>query len=103
MKSLQILKCRKVKLVCLTHLIYLLFVSKELPDLMNNQVVVDIAERYSKTAAQVLLRHTVQRGIAVIPKSTNEGRIRENIEVKLDQIICLNSTWFCFKYLVQPL
>lgn len=62
-----------------------MFFSKELPDLMNNQVVVDIAEKYSKTPAQVLLRHTVQRGIAVIPKSTNEGRIRENIEVKLGQ------------------
>lgn len=62
-----------------------MFFSKELPDLMNNQVVVDIAEKYSKTPAQVLLRHTVQRGIAVIPKSTNDGRIRENIEVKLGQ------------------
>lgn len=48
---------------------------------MSNEVVVGIAEKVGKTAAQVLLRYTVQRGIAVIPKSTNPGRLRENIEV----------------------
>nr|CAD7434522.1 unnamed protein product [Timema monikensis] len=55
--------------------------SKELPDLMDNPVVKEIAERLSRTPAQVLLRHTVQRGIAVIPKSTNKDRIRQNFKV----------------------
>nr|CAD7578975.1 unnamed protein product [Timema californicum] len=55
--------------------------SKELPDLMDNPVVKEIAERLSRTPAQVLLRHTVQRGIAVIPKSTNKERIRQNFKV----------------------
>ncbi|KAG8323608.1 hypothetical protein J6590_001327 [Homalodisca vitripennis] len=56
-------------------------ISKEVPDLFNNPVVVEMTEKYSKTAAQVLLRHIVQKGIAVIPKSTNPGRMRENIEI----------------------
>uniref|UniRef100_A0A1B6LQZ9 NADP-dependent oxidoreductase domain-containing protein n=1 Tax=Graphocephala atropunctata TaxID=36148 RepID=A0A1B6LQZ9_9HEMI len=56
-------------------------ISKEMPDLFNNPVVVEMAEKYGKTAAQVLLRHIVQKGIAAIPKSTNPGRIRENIEI----------------------
>nr|CAD7440151.1 unnamed protein product [Timema bartmani] len=55
--------------------------SKELPDLMDNPVVKEIAERLSRTPAQVLLRHTVQRGIAVIPKSTNKDRIQQNFKV----------------------
>nr|CAD7452019.1 unnamed protein product [Timema tahoe] len=57
------------------------FSSKELPDLMDNPVVKEIAERLSRTPAQVLLRHTVQRGIAVIPKSTNKDRIQQNFKV----------------------
>ena len=32
-----------------------------------------------RTPAQVLLRWGVQRGTAVIPKSANEGRLRENL------------------------
>lgn len=39
----------------------------------------EIAARYGKTPAQVLLRWGVQHGFAVIPKSTNRDRIRENV------------------------
>ncbi|OAV42972.1 glyoxal reductase [Lewinella sp. 4G2] len=37
-----------------------------------------IAEKYNKTAAQVVLRWCLQNDIIVIPKSTNKGRIEEN-------------------------
>ena len=37
-----------------------------------------IGESYGKTAAQVVLRWCLQNDIIVIPKSTNQGRIREN-------------------------
>ena len=41
----------------------------------------EIARPYGKTAAQVLLRWDLQRGVVTIPKSTNPGRIRENFDV----------------------
>lgn len=55
--------------------------SRELPDLFANPVVREVAARVARTPAQVLLRHTVQRGIAVIPKSVTPSRMQENFEV----------------------
>ncbi|XP_053681219.1 1,5-anhydro-D-fructose reductase [Anopheles nili] len=52
---------------------------RDVPDLLDNPVVKEVAQRNEKTAAQVLLRHLLQRGIAAIPKSTNAGRLRQNI------------------------
>ncbi len=40
-----------------------------------------IADKYGKTVAQVALRWNVQRGVAVIPKSTKKARILENIDI----------------------
>lgn len=48
---------------------------------MENPVVLKIAEKYQKTPAQVLLRFLVQNKVATIPKSTNPGRLRENLNV----------------------
>lgn len=39
------------------------------------------AKRTGKTPAQILLRWSTQRGIAVIPKSNNPGRLQQNLEV----------------------
>lgn len=51
---------------------------------MNIPQVKEIAEKHNKTAAQVLLRHILQKGIVVIPKSVNDNRIRENIDVSVN-------------------
>ncbi|XP_011706567.1 PREDICTED: probable NAD(P)H-dependent D-xylose reductase xyl1, partial [Wasmannia auropunctata] len=51
------------------------------PDLLQNFTVLEIAEKYEKTPAQILLKHIIQRGIAAIPKSVNASRIKENIEL----------------------
>ena len=40
-----------------------------------------IAEEYGKSATQVVLRWHVQLGLVAIPKSSNPGRIAENIDV----------------------
>jgi len=40
-----------------------------------------IGKAYGKSAAQVVLRWCLQNDIIVIPKSTNQGRIRENGEL----------------------
>lgn len=55
--------------------------SKDILDLMNNPTVLKIANQHAKAPAQILLRHIVQRGIAAIPKSTNPGRIQQNLQV----------------------
>lgn len=52
-----------------------------LPDLLENPTVQEIAKSKGKSAAQILLRHTIQKGIIVIPKSINPDRIRENINI----------------------
>lgn len=40
-----------------------------------------IGEKYGKTPAQVMLRWHIQRGIAVIPKSTHIERMEENFNI----------------------
>jgi len=55
----------------------------EIPNLLEHPMVVKIAKRHQKTAAQVLMRYIAQLGIAVIPKSSNPDRIRANFEVSL--------------------
>lgn len=49
--------------------------------MLQNDVVLEIAEKYKKSPAQILLRFIVQNGIVVIPKSTNPQRIKENKEL----------------------
>jgi 2,5-diketo-D-gluconate reductase A len=41
----------------------------------------ELAEKYKKTAAQIMLRWQIQRGIVVIPKSTHYERMQENFDV----------------------
>ncbi|KAK8464509.1 hypothetical protein PHAVU_010G016600 [Phaseolus vulgaris] len=50
-------------------------------DILKNPVVVEIAEKLGKTPAQVALRWGLQSGHSVLPKSTNESRIKENFDV----------------------
>ena len=49
--------------------------------LFSNDLMIDLAEKYKKTIAQIILRWHVQRGIIPIPKSSNEERIKENLSI----------------------
>lgn len=40
-----------------------------------------VAEKHSKTVAQVMLRWVLQHGLVIIPKSEHEERIRENADI----------------------
>ena len=48
---------------------------------LSNRTVQRIAEQVGRTPAQVLLRWGLQRGLVVIPKSTNYDRIQANGEI----------------------
>ncbi|WP_246059184.1 aldo/keto reductase [Campylobacter troglodytis] len=47
----------------------------------KNETLMKIASKYNKTVAQITLRFLVEEGIVVIPKSSNEGRLRENYSI----------------------
>jgi 2,5-diketo-D-gluconate reductase A len=47
----------------------------------DNPVITEIAAKYGKSTAQVMLRWHIQRGVVVIPKSTHKERMAENFNV----------------------
>lgn len=50
-------------------------------DVLKNPVVTMVADKLGKTPAQVAIRWGLQMGHSVLPKSTNETRIKENFDV----------------------
>lgn len=50
-------------------------------DLLNNPVILELAEKYGKNAGQIILRFENQEGIIVFPKSLNPERIKSNMEI----------------------
>lgn len=50
-------------------------------DALKEAVITELAEKYGKTSAQVILRWHAQRGIISIPKSRNIQHQRENLAI----------------------
>jgi len=50
-------------------------------EVLDEDAVKQIANRHSKTPAQVVLRWHIQNGLIVIPKSVTPSRIKENIDI----------------------
>lgn len=48
-------------------------------ELLTNQIITEIAAAHKKSAAQVILRWNLQKGVVVIPGSSNPVHIAENI------------------------
>jgi methylglyoxal/glyoxal reductase len=48
---------------------------------MKDLKLVEIAEKYNKTPAQIIIRWALQLGVSTIPKSVNPKRIAENFNV----------------------
>ena len=49
--------------------------------LTEEKGLLKLAEKYGKTPAQIVLRWDLQNGVAIIPKSVHENRIRENCDL----------------------
>ena len=50
-------------------------------NMFKNPVLMNIAEKYQKSTAQVILRWLMQRNIVALAKSTHIERMKENIEI----------------------
>ncbi|WP_211287809.1 aldo/keto reductase [Petrotoga mexicana] len=48
---------------------------------LNISQIVDIANKYKKTPAQIVLRWDLQHGVVTIPKSVHKERIKENADI----------------------
>lgn len=49
--------------------------------IFTNPVLVEIGEKYGKSAAQVALRWNIDRGVVVIPKSVHKNRMEQNFDI----------------------
>ena len=67
-------------------------------ELLSDPVLSKIAARHNKSVAQVILRWDLQRGVVIIPGSSNPDHIKENISIfdfsltddEMEQIAALN-------------
>ena len=50
-------------------------------DLLENETIVSLAKKYNKNAGQIILRWIYQEGVIFLPKSTNEERMKGNIDI----------------------
>ena len=50
-------------------------------EMFSEPVVTSLSKKYNKTPAQILLRFLIQKGIIVIPRSTQPEHIKENFEI----------------------
>lgn len=50
-------------------------------ELLGDEVITEIAENHGVSSAQVILRWNLQKGVSVIPGSSNPEHIRENTEL----------------------
>ena len=50
-------------------------------ELLNNETILKIANNHNVSAAQVILRWNLQKGVVVIPGSSNPDHIKENTDI----------------------
>lgn len=60
---------------------YAPFGQGKINEIYNNNILNNIAKKYNKTPRQIVLRYFTQRDIAVIPKTTDVEKMKENISI----------------------
>ena len=50
-------------------------------NVLENETLKALAEKYGKSPAQIVIRWDIQRGVVVMPKSTHKDRIASNMQV----------------------
>ncbi len=50
-------------------------------EVLDEEVILNLAEKYGKTAGQIVLRWQIQTGFIVFPKTSSVDRLKENIDV----------------------
>ena len=48
---------------------------------LSSDLMIDLSQKYKKSIVQIVLRWHMQKGVIPIPKSSNENRIKENIDI----------------------
>ena len=48
---------------------------------LSNDLMIDLSQKYKKSIVQIVQRWHMQKGVIPIPKSSNENRIKENIDI----------------------
>lgn len=69
------------------------------PQLLNEPILCELAQKYGKTTAQIILRWHIQEGNSVFPKTTNPQHMLENFAIfdfeltdeDMQKIACLNN------------
>lgn len=78
--------------------------SEGMNNLFENPILVEIAEKYSKSTGQVILRWLYDRDIAIACRSIKESRMKENMDIfdfeltkadieKIKELDCCKSPW----------
>uniref|UniRef100_A0A8C2VGZ4 Estradiol 17 beta-dehydrogenase 5-like n=1 Tax=Chinchilla lanigera TaxID=34839 RepID=A0A8C2VGZ4_CHILA len=57
------------------------WLNKDNPVLLEDPVLVALAQKHQRTPAQVALRYQLQRGVVALAKSFNKERLQENFQV----------------------
>ena len=69
-------------------------------NVLNNETLIMMAQKYSKTVAQICIRWVLQHGLLPLPKSITQSRIIENTEVfdfelKEEDMAIIDAIPFC--------
>lgn len=76
-------------------------------NVLNNETLIMMAQKYSKTVAQICIRWVLQHGLLPLPKSVTESRIIENTEVfdfeiKEEDMAIIDVIPFCGRAGINP-
>ena len=50
-------------------------------NIFNNEVLLEIGEKYNKSSAQIALKYLLSKNMVIIPKSENIERLKQNIDL----------------------